>query len=645
MCAVLSRARKSGLQAELGVVVDTRFALPENAVVDGSYRIVRVVGSGGFGITYEVEDINLGTTVALKEYYPFDFGDRDGTTTVRPKSDRHRKTFEWGRTSFLREARTLARFDHPSIVQVTRVFEANSTAYMVMRLEQGESYEAWLKGLGRPPTQEELDRITNSLLDALEIIHKQDILHRDIAPDNIMVRQDGTPVLLDFGAARRAFSEMSQSLGIFKPGYSPHEQYSSDNRIQGPWSDFYALGGTLYRAVTGRAPQDATSRIDTDAMPPATRAVSGTYRQSFLEAIDSCLKVRHSERPQSVAQLRSLLHEPKPHSPREAEHPRETRVVQGTAVSMRSLAIAAAVAVVFGGTYGGFEFIRWENSRRSQEHEVDTSRETAIAIAQRLATLDAERKRREAAQRQREIEADLRRKETADLEPAETERRRKQETERIGADKVKQQSAEQCERAQRLHLKGMEAIEVGDIYSAREFFRIGANAGFPQSATALAGTYDPAELAKLKVIGLEPDAKAAQGWYDKAQELRATGPLRACEKVELRASPSPKPDLTQFRDAYISGDGLAYVIIKDEKVERIFRYGDESRSAAKLGTRSYTLFTCNAPRILSPESEEDVAILLKATVVKRGELQFADLDAKYVTMCNNPLVKSAIPKN
>ena len=106
----------------------------------------------------------------------------------------------------------LARFDHASIVRVTRVFEANSTAYMVMRLEQGQSYEAWLKDLGRPPTQEELDRITNSLLDALEMIHKGNILHRDIAPDNIVVRRDGTPVLLDFGAARRAVAEMSQSL-------------------------------------------------------------------------------------------------------------------------------------------------------------------------------------------------------------------------------------------------------------------------------------------------------------------------------------------------------------------------------------------------------------------------------------------------
>src|SRR5215467_12381351 len=174
-----------------GSFVDGRFALPANTIVDGAYRIEQVVGAGGFGITYVAEDIKLGTTVALKEYYPFDFGDRDRTMSVRPKSDRHRKTFDWGRSNFLQEARTLARFEHPSIVRVTRVFEANSTAYMVMRFEEGQSFEAWLVGLDRPPTQEELDSIVAPLLDALEMMHAENFLHRDIAPDNIIVRADG----------------------------------------------------------------------------------------------------------------------------------------------------------------------------------------------------------------------------------------------------------------------------------------------------------------------------------------------------------------------------------------------------------------------------------------------------------------------
>ena len=282
--------------------------LPVNSVLDGGYRIMRVVGSGGFGITYEAEDLNLGTMVAVKEYYPIEFGDRDATMSVRPKSERHKPTFDKGRTNFLEEARTLARFEHPSIVRVSRVFETNSTAYMVMRFEQGMSLEAWLRSLERSPSQNELDLLVAPLLDALEIMHAANFLHRDIAPDNIIVRADGTPVLLDFGAARRAVAEMSRSLtGIVKAGYSPHEQYASDGRLQGPWSDLYAFGATLYRAVTGKPPEESMLRVDEDSMRPAVEAARGDYRREFLAAIDACLKVRHAERPRSVAQLRPML--------------------------------------------------------------------------------------------------------------------------------------------------------------------------------------------------------------------------------------------------------------------------------------------------------------------------------------------------
>src|SRR5262249_37821823 len=305
--------RSAALHVERECVMDSRLTLPVNTVLDDSYRIVGVVGAGGFGITYEAEDTKLHTRVALKEYYPLEFGDRDATLGVKPKSERHRQTFQWGRSNFLEEARTLARFEHPSIVRVTRVFEANSTAYMVMRFEQGQSFEDWLTGLGRSPTQGELDRIVAPILDALQTLHREDFLHRDIAPDNIIVRTDGTPVLLDFGAARRAVAQMSRKLtGIVKAGYSPHEQYSANNRLQGPWSDLYALGGTLYRAVTGQAPEEATLRVDEDRMAPATLAAKPGYRAAFLSGIDACLKIKQADRPQSVAQLRALLfqHEP-----------------------------------------------------------------------------------------------------------------------------------------------------------------------------------------------------------------------------------------------------------------------------------------------------------------------------------------------
>ncbi len=286
----------------------SRDVLPPGTMLDGKYRINHVIGAGGFGITYQARDLGLDLAVAVKEYYPAQFGMRDGTLTVRPASDRDRDLFDRLRESFLREARTLAQLRHPCIVRVLSVFEGHGTAYMIMEFESGKSLKAWLDELGRSPTQDELDRLTMPLLDALALMHEANFLHRDIAPDNIIVRADGSPVLLDFGAARRVMAELSGALtGIVKQGYSPQEQYANDPRAQGPWSDIYALGATLYRCVTGAAPAEATLRMLDDPIQPASNLASGGYRPGFLEAIDKCLAVRPKERPQSINELRNLL--------------------------------------------------------------------------------------------------------------------------------------------------------------------------------------------------------------------------------------------------------------------------------------------------------------------------------------------------
>jgi serine/threonine protein kinase len=469
------------LRACSETVLDDRFTLPVNTVLAAGYRIVRVVGSGGFGITYEAEDLNLRAPVAIKEYYPHDFGDRDAAMSVRPRSERHKPTFEWGRSNFLQEARTLARFEHPSVVRVMHVFEENATAYMVMRFERGQNLEAWLNGLGRPPTQSELDSIAAPLLDALQVMHAADFLHRDIAPDNIIVRADGSPVLLDFGAARRAVAQMSRSItGIVKAGYSPHEQYSADSRLQGPWSDLYALGATFYRAVVGRAPEESALRVDEDHMPPAATAAKGIYRPEFLAAIDSCLRVRHSERPRSIAQLRGPLlaqtsqprpvSQPKPVSqparsaPRPPSKPVQSRRVtapQQPSPSRRWLAIGAASLAVLGGAYGGFEYARWqpsapgastaESNRLAAEAE---ARRKVADAAQRQADLDAEKRRQEdAAAAQRRADADAERRATEAAEAAaqrradlEVEQRRKDDLERIAAEDTARLKAEEDEK-------------------------------------------------------------------------------------------------------------------------------------------------------------------------------------------------------
>jgi serine/threonine protein kinase len=410
--------------------MDGRVALPRNTLLDGTYRVEGVIGAGGFGITYEAEDVKLRTRIALKEYYPAEFGNRDATMSVQPKSERHRTTFEWGRASFLQEAQTLARFKHPSIVRVTRVFEALSTAYMVMDFETGEPLEAWLKRLGRSPTQGELDRITAPVLDALELMHAADFLHRDIAPDNIIVRGDGSPVLLDFGAARRAVAEKSRTLtGIVKAGYSPHEQYASDSRNQGPWSDIYALGATLYRAVTGKPPEESTLRVGDDRLKPIAVAAAGHYRPGFLKAIESCLRVRPSERPQSIAQLRPMLlgQETQPISG--TKRIAGTRNIEaqppGSTNTKRAWVAGAAVLAVLAGAYVGLEYTRRsaeeqarhqaEARRQEDSGSIDRRAESKISEARRQADAEAARRMNEpdpaAAKKRADDEAEARRKE------------------------------------------------------------------------------------------------------------------------------------------------------------------------------------------------------------------------------------------
>ncbi|MGE3916891.1 MAG: protein kinase, partial [Hyphomicrobiaceae bacterium] len=181
------------------------------------------------------------------------------------------------------------------------VFSAHGTAYMVMKYEVGLSMKAWLGELGRPPQQDELDRILVHLIRAVDTMHRRDFLHRDIAPDNIVLRDDGTPVLLDFGSSRRVMSQSTGALtGVVKQGFSPPEQYTTDSKAQGPWTDIYALGATHYRCVTGQTPPDAPLRMLEADITSARNGANGTYRDSFLDAIDWALRFRPGDRPQSL---------------------------------------------------------------------------------------------------------------------------------------------------------------------------------------------------------------------------------------------------------------------------------------------------------------------------------------------------------
>jgi serine/threonine protein kinase len=290
------------------VPMDTLLALPNGTELAGDYRIERVLGAGGFGITYLAEEVSLARAVAIKEYFPSDFASREGTTFVRSKSRSLDEDYQWGLERFIEEAQALARFDHSNIVKVYRYFRANNTGYMVLQHEPGDSFKGWLDNLGRAPEQEELDRILMPLLEALESIHERDFLHRDIAPDNIIIRPDGGPVLIDFGSARREVARHARTVSVLvKPGYSPFEQYAETGKRQGPWTDIYALAATLYHGVTGRRPSDAPSRMNHDDVAPAAAITYGNFRPSFLDSIDHGLALAVEDRPQSIAQWRAEL--------------------------------------------------------------------------------------------------------------------------------------------------------------------------------------------------------------------------------------------------------------------------------------------------------------------------------------------------
>jgi HAMP domain-containing protein len=270
------------------------------------YRIDGVLGEGGFGITYLATDVHLDAAVAIKEYLPQDIVFRAGDGKVSPTASEHLPRYRQGLESFLVEARTLASFRHRSIVRVARFFEANGTAYMVLEVEKGEPLKAWWpphKHIG----EKALVELLLPLLDGLAAVHEAGFLHRDIKPDNIQVRSsDGSLVLLDFGSASQASGLAPQGLTVVTPGYAPIEQYGLGE--QGPWTDIYALGATLYWCVAGKKPPDAeTRKADPRAYRRAVDVGRDVFGDAFLKAIDWALNTDPSKRPPTVAALQRAL--------------------------------------------------------------------------------------------------------------------------------------------------------------------------------------------------------------------------------------------------------------------------------------------------------------------------------------------------
>ncbi|MGH8496877.1 MAG: protein kinase domain-containing protein [Gammaproteobacteria bacterium] len=282
-------------------------ALPAGYILE-QFHITEVLGQGGFGITYQAIDTRLQRTVAIKEYLPRQYAFRDDDSTVLPRDDQDRETFDWGLKRFIDEARALARFRHPNIVAVMQFLEANGTAYLVMEYEEGRNLEAWL-ALHPEGVAEDIlvDGILLPLLDGLEKVHDKGLLHRDIKPENVFMRRDGTPVLIDFGASRpHGKAATATATSLISVGYTPFEQYGGAGR-QGPWTDLYALAGTMYRVIAGQKPPDAIARQQGDALQPAVEVGRARYSDEFLATVDRALALDPAERPQSAAEFRAMV--------------------------------------------------------------------------------------------------------------------------------------------------------------------------------------------------------------------------------------------------------------------------------------------------------------------------------------------------
>ncbi len=288
--------------------------LPMKTILGAKYLVGKVIGEGGFGITYIGYDLNLDLRVAIKEFYPTGFATRENTktNTVTPFVGDKADFFSSGREKFIHEARRLARFRNlPGIVAVNDFIMENGTAYIVMEFIDGVTFKQYLAEKGGKLPSEQVFELMYPVMDSLGKMHHEGIMHRDISPDNIMISKDGRMRLIDFGAARDFIDKNNKSLSILlKPGYAPIEQYSSKG-AQGPWTDLYAMCATMYRAITGVVPDDASDRVYEDEVkrPSQMGIVMDSHKENVMM---KGMSIYGKDRYQSVDELMLMLYNAKP---------------------------------------------------------------------------------------------------------------------------------------------------------------------------------------------------------------------------------------------------------------------------------------------------------------------------------------------
>jgi hypothetical protein len=534
-------------------------ALPPGFVL-GKYQLQSVLGQGGFGITYKAWDTALNRAVAIKEYLPAEVAIRLDGTTVTARSRNDADHFQWGLQRFLDEARALARFeDAPSVVRVHDYLQANGTAYMVMALIDGTPLQAILRPEA-PLSEARLKAIALPLLDGLQHVHQAGFLHRDIKPSNILIRGNGQPVLIDFGAARQSLGERSHSLtSIFTPGYAPFEQYSSTGR-QGPWTDLYALAATLYHGVSGKLPVSATDRIPDDPMLPAVRAGAGRYSRNFLAAIDHGLGVFEADRPQDAVQWARMLREEIPVPPprvrteagaRVGTPARRVAFVAGgvalASVAMLGIGIAALPAGMLADIA---PFLSSETPQERAQRLAEQARAAAEQAQRAQAAVEAEARRRadEEARLKAEAEARVRAQEEARQQAASAQRRIEEAARARDEDARRKAEAEVARLVEEQRARQRLIDEQVAARAAAEEARKKAEAD-------LAEAQRQAVEAQKQAEALRQQAAAAQSAAEADAQRRAEAEARA--KADARAKAEADAKAKAEADAKAKADAEA----------------------------------------------------------------------------------------
>ena len=339
-----------------GTPAKEMFHLFPGVELGGRYIIGKVLGFGGFGITYKAWDKKLDTIVAVKEYYPSGIVNRiPGQKEVVIYAVKREKEFYFGKERFLEEARNMAKFNsEPNIVNVFEYFEENNTAYIVMEYLDGISLKEYLHKNKVVLDNDSALKITEAVCNALSVIHSKGIIHRDVSPDNIFLCDNGGIKLIDFGAARFSQDESKLMTIILKPGFAPAEQYEKVNK-QGPWTDIYALGATLYYILTARKPEESTNRKINDTLQPPN-VYNPAIPEDLSNAIMRAMAVDPNLRYRKISDFLSAIHREK--KVLTVEQERKKRKMRRNITVLASVTAVVAIA--------GISFAQYEHQKKME---------------------------------------------------------------------------------------------------------------------------------------------------------------------------------------------------------------------------------------------------------------------------------------